>query len=97
MRLREAQHVRLASDSGDTIAGALLSSEHELWDASRRRLTILLDPARIKRGLAGHRIRAELSARGLTKNTGPRALSHPQEQTRALGALGHSAPSGGVP
>jgi hypothetical protein len=50
-----AQYVRLADDSGDTIAGALLPSEHELWDASRRRLTILLDPARIKRGLAGHR------------------------------------------
>ena len=29
--------------------------EHELRDASRRRLTVLLDPARIKRGLAGHR------------------------------------------
>jgi hypothetical protein len=50
-----AGHVRLADDSGDTIAGALLPSDHELWDASRRRLTVLLDPARIKRGLAGHR------------------------------------------
>jgi hypothetical protein len=49
-----AGHVRLADDSGDAIAGALLPSEHELWDASRRRLTVLLDPARIKRGLAGH-------------------------------------------
>ena len=37
------------------IAGALLPAEHELWDAARRRLTVLLDPARIKRGLAGHR------------------------------------------
>ena len=50
-----AGHVRLTGDSGDTIAGALLPSEHELWDPSRRRLTVLLDPARIKRGLAGHR------------------------------------------
>ena len=50
-----ARHIRLAGDSGDTIAGALLPGEHELWDASRRRLTILLDPARIKRGLASHR------------------------------------------
>jgi hypothetical protein len=56
-----AGHVRLTSDSrdgddgGDAIAGALLPTEHELWDASRRRLTVLLDPARIKRGLAGHR------------------------------------------
>jgi hypothetical protein len=50
-----AGHVRLAGDGGGTIAGALLPTEHELWDASRRRLTVLLDPARIKRGLAGHR------------------------------------------
>jgi hypothetical protein len=50
-----AGHVRLADDSGGTIAGALLASEFELWDASRRRLTVLLDPARIKRGLADHR------------------------------------------
>jgi hypothetical protein len=49
-----AGHVRLADDNGGTIAGALLPGEHELWDASRRRLTVLLDPARIKRGLAGH-------------------------------------------
>jgi len=50
-----AQHIRLAGDSGEVIAGALLPGEHELWDASRRRLTLLLDPARIKRGLASHR------------------------------------------
>jgi hypothetical protein len=50
-----AGNVRLADDGGGTIAGALLPTEHELWDASRRRLTVLLDPARIKRGLAGHR------------------------------------------
>jgi hypothetical protein len=50
-----AGHVRLAADNGRTMAGALLPGEHELWDASRRRLTVLLDPARIKRGLAGHR------------------------------------------
>jgi hypothetical protein len=50
-----AGHVRLADDNGGIIGGALLASEHELWDASRRRLTVLLDPARIKRGLAGHK------------------------------------------
>jgi hypothetical protein len=49
-----AGQVRLARDDGSIIAGALLPTEHELWDASRRRLTVLLDPARIKRGLAGH-------------------------------------------
>ena len=50
-----AKHVRLVDDEGEMMVGALLPTEHELWDAERRRLTVLLDPARIKRGLAGHR------------------------------------------
>jgi hypothetical protein len=50
-----AAHVRLTDDRGTPVAGALLPAEHELWDGRRRRLTVLLDPARIKRGLAGHR------------------------------------------
>jgi hypothetical protein len=49
-----AEQVWLARDDGGIIAGALLPTEHELWDAARLRLTVLLDPARIKRGLAGH-------------------------------------------
>src|SRR5258708_35421725 len=49
-----AERVRLARDGGSVLAGALLPAEHELWDASRRRLTVLLDPARIKRGLPAH-------------------------------------------
>ena len=48
-------HVRLVDDTGEPIVGALLSTEHELWDSTRRRLTVLLDPARIKRGLVAHR------------------------------------------
>jgi hypothetical protein len=49
-----AAQVRLARDDGSIIAGTLLPTEHELWDAAHRRLTVLLDPARIKRGLPGH-------------------------------------------
>jgi hypothetical protein len=49
-----AGQVRLVREDGSIIVGALLPAEHELWDASRRRLTVLLDPARIKRGLAAH-------------------------------------------
>jgi hypothetical protein len=49
-----ASCVRLVDASGDTMIGALLATEHELWDAERRRLTVLLDPARIKRGLPAH-------------------------------------------
>jgi hypothetical protein len=48
-----AGHVRLVDEAGP-MPGALLPGHAELWDAERRRLTVLLDPARIKRGLAGH-------------------------------------------
>jgi hypothetical protein len=36
------------------LADALLTMEPELWDPARRRLTVFLDPARIKRGLVPH-------------------------------------------
>jgi hypothetical protein len=50
-----AEHLRLVDDAGETLVGALLPTEYELWDTAHRRLTVLLDPARIKRGLVSHR------------------------------------------
>jgi hypothetical protein len=49
-----AAHVRLVDGGGAELPAALLPTDHELWDPRRRRLTVLLDPARIKRGLAAH-------------------------------------------
>jgi hypothetical protein len=49
-----AGHVSLADATGAAMPAALLPTEHELWDPDRRRLTVLLDPARIKRGLVAH-------------------------------------------
>ncbi|MCU1457846.1 MAG: hypothetical protein JWL73_1938 [Actinomycetia bacterium] len=49
-----AAHVRLVDAAGVAMHDALLPMEPELWDGSRQRLTVLLDPARIKRGLVGH-------------------------------------------
>ena len=49
-----ARHVRLVDEAGEEMKGALLPTQHELWDAGRGRLTVLLDPARIKRGLVAH-------------------------------------------
>jgi hypothetical protein len=48
-------HLRLVDAHDTPLEGALLATEYELWDGARRRLTVLLDPARIKRGLAGQR------------------------------------------
>ena len=47
--------LRLVDGSGEALAGAFLPTDYELWDTDRRRLTVLLDPARIKRGLLPHR------------------------------------------
>jgi hypothetical protein len=52
---RAARFLRLEDAAGSVVPGALLSLDPELWDAGHRRLTVLLDPARIKRGLAPHR------------------------------------------
>jgi hypothetical protein len=46
-----AGHLHLIDESGADIPGALLSMPPELWDRPRRRLTVLLEPGRIKRGL----------------------------------------------
>jgi len=43
-------HVR-RGDTGQKLEGVFLAMEPELWDPARRRLTLLLDPGRIKRGL----------------------------------------------
>ena len=43
------------ADTGEELEGVFLPSDPELWDASRRRLTMLLDPGRIKRGLVPNR------------------------------------------
>ncbi|SEO60166.1 hypothetical protein [Trujillonella endophytica] len=51
--LRAVRLERVAD--GAVVPGAFLDADPELWDADRRRLTLLLDPARLKRGLAPHR------------------------------------------
>jgi hypothetical protein len=47
--------VRLLDEDARQLSAALLPSSAELWDPTRRRLTLLFDPARIKRGLLPHR------------------------------------------
>ena len=50
------EHVHLRrADTGEELEDVFLAFDPELWDPSRTRLTVLLDPARIKRGLVPHR------------------------------------------
>ena len=58
-----AGRVRLEGPAGAEIVHVLLPMPPELWDRVRRRLTLLLEPGRIKRGLVPNReLGAPLSA-----------------------------------
>ena len=47
-----ARAIRVSrDDTGETLEDVFLPPEPELWDPERKRLTMLLDPGRIKRGL----------------------------------------------
>ena len=46
------KHVRLATKGGDPVPDAFLDLAEELWSADGTRLTLLFDPARVKRELA---------------------------------------------
>jgi hypothetical protein len=46
-----AGRVHLLDEHGSELTGALLEMPPELWDRGHRRLTVLLEPGRIKRGL----------------------------------------------
>jgi hypothetical protein len=45
------EHLRLFDATGRVVERAFLQLEEELWDPTGRRLTVLFDPGRIKRGL----------------------------------------------
>jgi hypothetical protein len=55
MRIGEAwRHIRMLDADGHPMGGMFVEIEQELWDPEGRRLTVLFDPARIKRGLVDH-------------------------------------------
>lgn len=45
------KHIHLLDDAGKPVPLAFLELDQELWDPENRRLTVLFDPGRIKRGL----------------------------------------------
>ncbi|MEL6236634.1 MAG: hypothetical protein AAFR46_19735 [Pseudomonadota bacterium] len=48
------QNVRLLDDAGRAVDGVFLENRADLWSPDRRRLTLLLDPGRVKTGLDAH-------------------------------------------
>jgi len=45
------EHVHLMDEAGREVRGAFLALDQELWDPERRRVTLLFDPGRVKRGV----------------------------------------------
>jgi hypothetical protein len=55
MRIGEAwEHIRMLDAAGRPMGGLFVEIDQELWDPAGQRLTVLFDPARIKRGLVDH-------------------------------------------
>lgn len=48
------RHISILNEDGEKVPDAFLELPQELWDPEARRLTILFDPGRIKRGLQRH-------------------------------------------
>ncbi|HUQ93572.1 MAG TPA: hypothetical protein VM120_17965 [Bryobacteraceae bacterium] len=48
------RHIHLIDEQGTEVKLPFLEIEEELWDRETRRLTVLFDPGRIKRGLVPH-------------------------------------------
>ena len=61
------QHVRLTHvESGTDLTGVFFDNIHELWSRDRRRITLLVDPGRVKTGLRAHRMRGRAFEAGQT-------------------------------
>ena len=57
--------MRLLDDRGTEVPNAFLNLDEEMWDADRRRLTVLFEPGRVKRGLkANLQVGSPLNAGG---------------------------------
>ena len=82
-------------DTGEPLVDVFLPPEPELWDPERRRLTMLLDPGRIKRGLvpnqeAGYPLVEGVPVKVLVdaefRDAAGRPLQHGAERRYAIGA-----------
>ena len=57
-------HIAMVDAEGQVIDGVFLSNSYDLWSPDRRRLTLLLDPGRVKTGLSAHHALGRALAEG---------------------------------
>ena len=49
------KHINLINSQGDTVSNVIYPAEPALWSSNQQRLTVLLDPGRVKRGLMANK------------------------------------------
>jgi|TARA_B110000503_G_scaffold105961_1_gene158190 hypothetical protein len=47
-------HIRLRDQDGTDMTGVFFENQHELWNKDRTEVTLIVDPGRVKTGLAAH-------------------------------------------
>jgi hypothetical protein len=84
------EYIHVVDATGHEVKDALLELRAELWSPDRRRLTLLFDPGRVKRGIrsnlemgaplvAGHRYRLVIDSAWRDARNQPLATSYSQE------------------
>lgn len=68
------KHIKLTNKKGENITGVFFENQYELWDYDRKKVTLLVDPGRVKLGL-------------LANNTMGRAFEEGQEYTLMVDSL----------
>src|SRR5437867_10604247 len=83
------QNIRLVDGEGREVKDAFLELREELWSPDQRRLTLLFDPGRVKRGIranremgpplvAGHRYRLIIDSAWCDARNHPLAAAYAQ-------------------
>lgn len=95
------EHIRVVDDGGHEVRGALLELREELWSPDHRRLTLLFDPGRVKRGIranvemgpplvAGRRYRLVIDS--AWRDARNRPLAAPYEQALRVSGFDSTSP-----
>lgn len=49
-------HIKLTNKEGENITGVFYENQYELWDINRTKVTLIIDPGRVKTGLSANRL-----------------------------------------
>ena len=59
-------HIKLTRDDGKNITGVFFENQYELWNEDRTKVTLIVDPGRVKTGLLAHNVLGRAFDEGVT-------------------------------